>query len=437
MKSLLNNLIRLLVLSALLLTTTVAFAQDEAEAENTTVPPFIGIRYTPAADGLFVTGVIPNTPAETAQLAAGDVITAVDGEAIRVETVREVVWKHPIGATVTLSGLRDGSAFERALTLMARPEDLFSNPDYLMPLDMATLGLFVGQCNDHLLVIGAAAGTEIASAGFHMYDQILTIDGDKIRSIAEGDAAVSDLSDGDVLSFEILRGEQEMTIKVIVVDRRRHPRKPVRRPYPRSDIYSVYNADSIKLGYGADFIEVQELSETHDLYAAGLRPYDLITAANDAPLASAKDFFNGADIELTVQRPNGALEFDVPASTAALLMFGDAAPAEQDRSQWLGMNEKQVTLGVRYWQLEPGSPYFQGAAVTQGAYIAEVIEGLPAAQAGLQVDDIIVAVDGEAVTLEIDLRNRIYFHEPGDEVAIDFLRDGEMMRAMVTLRVAR
>jgi len=362
----------------------------------------------------------------------------VDGEAIQVETVRDVVWKHPPGATVTVRLLRDGAAIERDVTLMARPEDLFSNPEYLMPFDLADLGLFIGHCNDKVLALGAVAGTEVAMAGFRLYDEILKIDGDDINSIADADAAVSDLNDGDVLSFEILRDDREMTMKVIVVDRRRQPRRPVRRPLPRprSDIDSIYSTDSITLGYGADFVEVRDLSQAHDWYAAGLRHYDSIMAVNGGPLADAENIFNGADIALTVDRQGARMQFEVPASSAALLLFGDAAPAEQDASQWLGMNEKQVSLGVRYLQLEPGSPYFQGAAVTQGAYLAEVMEGLPAAQAGLQVGDIIVAVDGEAVTLEIDLRNRIYFHEPGDEVAIDFLRDGEMMRVMVTLRVA-
>ena len=74
--------------------------------------------------------------------------------------------------------------------------------------------------------------------------------------------------------------------------------------------------------------------------------------------------------------------------------------------------------------------------MTHGAIVAEVIEGLPAAKAGVQEGDIIVAVAGEPVTLEIDLRNRIYFHQPGEQVTLDILREGEMMQVEVVLRVA-
>ena len=438
MKRIISIFIRSLVLLALLLTSAVAFAQDEAQAESATTPPFIGIRYWHHDEGLFVTGIIPNTPAADVDLEAGDVVMAVDGEAIRVETVRDVVWKHGIGTTVSLSIDRDGSQFEEDLTLVARPADLFENPRYAMPLDLASVGLFVGQCDDKLLVIGALSDSEVATAGFHAYDEIIAIDGEEVSTIGEADAAVSDLSEGDQLRFDILRGEREMTIKVIVEDhRRRDPRRrPPRRPHPRVEVERAYVSDSIELGYGDGFVVVSVLNPAHELYAAGLRQFDLIIEANGAPVEEAADLFRGDTIQVAVERVNRSLHFDIPASAAPLLVYGDVEPVEQDRSQWLGLHEKQVTLGVRYWQLEADSPHFEGSDRTQGALVAEVIEGLPAEKAGVQEGDIIVAVAGELVTLEIDLRNRIYFHEPGEQVTLDILRDGELIQVDVVLRVA-
>lgn len=431
-----SKLIRLLAVLSLALVAAVAFAQADLEAQNTEIP-FIGIRYWGVDEGLLVTGIIANTPAEAASLQSGDVVTAVEGEAIQVETVRDVVWKHEPGATVTLSLDRAGAAIEKDLTLMARPDDLFENPLYAIPLDLASVGLYVGQCDDKLLVLGVLAGSDIANAGFHVYDQIQTIDGDAVSNIGEADAAVSDLSEGDVLSFVVLRGDQELTIKTIVVDHRRRPPRH-RRPYPRPrlEYTNTYFSDSIGLGYGDGFIEVQSIDPTHELYTAGIRQFDFITAANGAPLADAKDYFTGDDIALTIARDNGKFDFTVPANVAPLLLYGLDAPVAQDRSQWLGLHEKQVTLGVRYIQLEPDSVYFEGSGVSHGAYVAEVIEGLPAAKAGVQVGDVITAVAGEDVTMELDLRNRIYFHQPGDRVTLDILRDGEMTQIELTLRVA-
>ena len=426
--------IRSLVLLALMVPGAFALAQDEAITEESVIP-FMGIRYWGVDEGLLVTGVISNTAAEAADLRSGDIVTAVEGEAIQVDTVRDVVWKYTPETTVTLSLQRDGMALEQDLTLMARPKDLFSNPEYQMPLDLASVGLFVAQCNDKLLVVGAISDSEVAWAGFQLYDVIVSIDGAAVRTIGEADIAISDRQAGDELSFVIARGDREMTIKVIAEDRRRR-QPPRQRPRPRPRVENTYVTDSIGLGYGDGFIEVQALSADHDLYSAGIRRYDLITAANGAPLVAAEDFFNDDEIALTVQRASGTLHFDIPSAFAPLLLFGEAAPVEQDRSQWLGLHEKQVTLGVRYLQLEANSPYFQGTDVSQGAFVAEVIEGLPAAKSGIQVGDIIVAVAGEPVTMEIDLRNRIYFHQPGDAVTLDVLREGEIVPVEVVLRVA-
>ena len=436
MKQKMSILIRLFAVLALMMSAAVVFAQDEALTENSEIP-FMGIRYWGVDEGLLVTGVIANTPAEAAELQAGDVVTAVEGEAIHVETVRDVVWKYEPGTTVTLSLERAGDALQQDLTLMARPEDLFSNEKYAMPLDLASIGLFVGECDGKLLVLGALAGSEVSTAGFQLYDHIVEVDGDAVHNIGEADVAVSDLADGDALGFVVLRDEREMTIKVAAVDHRRRPPRRHPHPRPRAELSNTYVSDSISLGYGDGFIEVQAISAAHDLYAAGIRRYDFITGVNGASIEEAKDLFADDDIELTVQRPSGTFEFDVPATVAPLLLYGLDGPVEQDRSQWLGLHEKQVTLGVRYLQLEPDNPYFEGSGMNQGAYVAEVIEGLPAEKAGIQVGDVIVAVAGEEVTMELDLRNRIYFHKPGDQVTLDVLRDGEMMRIEVTLRVAR
>jgi S1-C subfamily serine protease len=437
MKDLVKNFVRLFVLFALLTSSAIAFAQDDSETE-TRVLPFIGVRYWGVEEGVLVTGVISNTPAEGADLEVGDVITAIDEAAVNVGSIQEVVWSHEVGETISLAGNRDGTAFATDVTLMAYPEDLSSNPGFVIPLDLASVGLFVGQCNDKVVVIGVLADSQFSEAGFRMTDVLMSVDGDAIDSIGAADAAVSDLSEGDELVLTVLRDDQELVIKVLVEDHRgRHPRKGRRpRQRPRLEIGSTYVTDSIGLGYSENAIQILKLKPAHEWYVGGLRQFDVITAANDAPFAEANTLFTGESIKLTVERAAGTLHFDVPSSSAPLLMFGLDAPASQDRSVWLGLHEKQVTLGVRFIQLEETSPYFEGSDVKQGAYIAEVIDGLPAGAAGIQVGDIIVAVEGEAATLEIDLRNRIYFHKPGDSVTLDVLRDGEIVKVEVVLRVA-
>ncbi|GAA0488511.1 serine protease Do-like protein HtrB [Salinibacillus aidingensis] len=72
--------------------------------------------------------------------------------------------------------------------------------------------------------------------------------------------------------------------------------------------------------------------------------------------------------------------------------------------------------------------------VNQGVIIAGVQPNTPAAKAGLQKEDIIVAVDGEKITDVGDLRKYLYSeHSIGDEVTIEVNRGGEMQKVDLTL----
>jgi S1-C subfamily serine protease len=424
-----RNAIRLLVVMALLLTSAVAFAQDETDTTNTAVP-LVGIRFMEADNGVLVTGIITNTPAQMIGLQAGDIITSVNNDPIDSLNVQETVWNYSANDTVTLTVERNGRELKQDITLMARPDDLFDNPLYVLPMEPSSIGLVVSEFNGDLIVLGTVDGSQAQDAGFEANDIITRVDGDNVNSVGSAAIAMSDLNDGDTAEFNVTRGEENLVIRIVIDRRRRRP-----RPRPR-DITSTYATEAVTLGYGDGFIEVEALTSTHDLYIAGLREGDAIVAINGDSIDNLNNLFASNTIDLTVERDAGVMYFNVPTSVAPLLMFGVDAPQTQDAGEWLGLHEKQVTLGVRYLQLEADSPYFTSDSVSNGAYIAEVIEGLPAAQAGIMVGDIITSIDGEPVTLEIDLRNRIYAHQAGDTVTLEVLRYGEIIQLDVTLRVA-
>jgi len=68
-----------------------------------------------------------------------------------------------------------------------------------------------------------------------------------------------------------------------------------------------------------------------------------------------------------------------------------------------------------------------------GAWIREVVSGTPADQAGLQEDDLIVAVDGQQVDDEHPLQELIGEHKPGDLVKITYRRGEEESTIKVKL----
>jgi len=69
----------------------------------------------------------------------------------------------------------------------------------------------------------------------------------------------------------------------------------------------------------------------------------------------------------------------------------------------------------------------------QGAQVANVASGSPAAGAGIQAGDVITAVNGTAVSSPADLAQQVRSHQPGDQVTITYSRGGNSTDAQVQL----
>jgi S1-C subfamily serine protease len=66
----------------------------------------------------------------------------------------------------------------------------------------------------------------------------------------------------------------------------------------------------------------------------------------------------------------------------------------------------------------------EDTATGSGATVRDVVAGSPAAQAGLQTDDVIIAIDGQAVTSASDLVSQVRAHKSGDSVKLTWTRNG-------------
>jgi len=71
--------------------------------------------------------------------------------------------------------------------------------------------------------------------------------------------------------------------------------------------------------------------------------------------------------------------------------------------------------------------------VDNGARVTRVVPGTPAEQAGLEVGDVIIAVDNHWTASCADLRSEIRTRSAGDEVEISFRRGNETTRVTVVL----
>ena len=90
-------------------------------------------------------------------------------------------------------------------------------------------------------------------------------------------------------------------------------------------------------------------------------------------------------------------------------------------------------LGVHIQNISPEMSKWFDIEAGQGALVAEVAEGSPAEQAGLQKDDVVVSIDGQVVKDAGALRSRVATSAPNKELKLEVLRNGERMEKSVTL----
>ena len=72
-------------------------------------------------------------------------------------------------------------------------------------------------------------------------------------------------------------------------------------------------------------------------------------------------------------------------------------------------------------------------SVNQGAYVAEVTEGSPAAEAGIQAGDIVIAMGGQQITSADGMILAVRSHSIGETVKVTVMRGNEQLDFDVTL----
>ena len=132
-------------------------------------------------------------------------------------------------------------------------------------------------------------------------------------------------------------------------------------------------------------------------------------------------------VNTAIYSPSGSgsvgIGFAVPSNIAGhvvdqLMEFG------RTRRGWLGVRIQPVT---------PELAEALGLASEEGALVAMVVEGSPAAAAGLEAGDVIVRFDGAAVSEMRELPRAVALAEVGREVEVMAVRGGEELSFKVVL----
>jgi putative serine protease PepD len=185
-------------------------------------------------------------------------------------------------------------------------------------------------------------------------------------------------------------------------------------------------------------------------------------AAIGAPFEYAWSFSTGivSGLDRTIEAPNGftvshAIQTDAavnPGNSGGPLLDADgevigvvdqiATDGSADQSSGVGFAVPSDLVASELEQLEAGETVAHAylgvstgtaSGATAGAQVAEVVQGSPAAEAGLRQGDIVTALGEEPVASTEDLVAAIATREPGETVALEVERDGQKTSLKVTL----
>jgi S1-C subfamily serine protease len=309
------------------------------------------------------------------------------------------------------------------------------------------LGIQLESVDNTAVIRDIVTDSAAAAAGLEEGDVITAVNGTAVTSAREVADIIQDLNPGDTATIDFTRDGEANSAEVTLGSASAFP--DVRRP----GLSQRLEDESISYDPAAQTWQIQELSEDSPLYEAGLRQGDTITAIGGEQYdpMTLREFLadQEGNLTVTVERDGASQDIEVPASALEVLSFGgifhfgegrgmpfDGLPFGEGRGipfDPFGMMGGQGRLGVAFTTLDEAEAEERGVDVTEGAVITEVLPGSPAETAGLQVDDIITAVNGEVVDAEHTLRDRLFAYEADDTITLDVLRSGESLQVEVTL----
>lgn len=325
-------------------------------------------------------------------------------------------------------------------------------PTMAAPTERPFLGVSLQDSDNGVTVAEVVDGSAAADAGVQAGDIITAINGADVATVEDAKTAIAALSVGDEVTLDLKRGEETLSLTATLGTPAAMPTNSGRPGFDnRGGRGNGGMFQGRELGLSYDNTNhtwtITRLSEDSPLYTAGLREGDVITAVDGEAVDLASLFQHmqslsgDATVTLTIERDGASQDIQVAASDlTAIVGFGgmgfNFGNMPHDFSQMMPMfnfGYGNGRLGVTFQTIDAQVAEANSLSVTDGALITAVDDGSPAADAGLEVNDVVTAVNNEAVDEEHTLRDRLVAYEAGDTVTLTVLRGGASQDIQVTL----
>jgi S1-C subfamily serine protease len=174
---------------------------------------------------------------------------------------------------------------------------------------------------------------------------------------------------------------------------------------------------------------VREVTPKSPAEHAGLKTGDIIVKVGDKDVKNP-EMLVGAIAE---HKPSDKLALSVMREGKEHKMEVTLAARPQERARQKIEFERHAFLGVWGQALNEDMKKSLGVSVDKGVVVMQVTPDSAAAKAGLAKDDVITALDNQAVTTPEDLRAAVQKAGTGKEVTVKFQRGKEAKEVKVKL----
>jgi len=417
--------------------------QDEDRA-------WLGVGISDSQNGVTITSVEPASPADAAQLYIGDIITAIDATPVdSAEDVVDRIGALAPGDVVTLTIERRGTERDIDVTLGSWPEDDVtiepSAPEFSMPMFQGRLdffGLQASLTDEGLQIDSIDSDSPLAETDLQVGDVITAINGEYVIDAVRPGVLLNLFSE-DPLVLTVLRdGEEiEITIDANLLEDLSGVMPEWEEMVPEWDDMPGYGPMmgmgnmllsflGVDLSVTDEGLQIGAVEAGSPAAEAGLQEGDVITAINGVAFADLDMWEmmkalgdSEGQVTLTVLRDGEEMALELDLSDLPAQFGLDVMPAVAQPTR----------LGVRYLMLDADLAAERDLAVEEGALIEEVYADTPAEEAGLQVGDVVTAVDGDPVDARRTLSERLSAYDEGDQVTLTVVRAGEELSLDVTL----
>ena len=313
---------------------------------------YLGAVTTATATGAAVQQVLDGSPAAQAGLLPGDVIQAVDSQAVTLQMpLSALLAPHLPGDLVLFVIVRKGVTNTLPVTLGIRPASAATETPFV-PGSNGTpaggyLGIGLAAVQPGFQIVKVDPGSGAAQAGIKVGDMVVSMDGQPINSTAQARALIGTHAPGTTMHISIQRGTQTLTITATLgsVPGAATPTSPASSTptsMPTGATTASPTATStpgVRLGVTYDVLTAglataRSLSVTSGALItsvapgspadiAGIKVGDVITAVDDNPVdiqhplsSRISGYHDGDTFVLTVTRADQTLKVSVTLSVS-------------------------------------------------------------------------------------------------------------------------